>query len=125
MSFSPSPKDGLHERGERVRFAGDTVLDASENNGSRPNSATDRHSVDEHDGSRHQRPSKMSETPNTPKTARRHAVYAVSSMILLTLQGTAMSIILRYSRIREGRAYAPSVSGQSFDPTHLHLLFGT
>ena len=52
-------------------------------------------------------------TPKSPKTNRRHAVYALLSMLLLTLQGTVLSIILRYSRIKRGRKYIPSVAGKS------------
>ncbi|KAH7624993.1 putative UDP-N-acetylglucosamine transporter [Nannochloris sp. 'desiccata'] len=49
-------------------------------------------------------------TPKTPKTTRRHASYALLSMLLLILQGTVLSIVLRYSRIKAGRRYLPSVA---------------
>lgn len=56
-------------------------------------------------------------TPRTIATNKRHAMYALSSMTLLTLQGTVLSIVLRYSRIKEGRKYIPSVAGTN--PSHL------
>jgi UDP-sugar transporter A1/2/3 len=41
---------------------------------------------------------------------KKGALYSSLSMMLLMLQGTAMSIVLRYSRIQTGPAYLPSVS---------------
>ena len=53
-------------------------------------------------------------TPRTMATNKRNAFYALSSMTLLTLQGTVLSIVLRYSRIKPGRKYLPSVAGTHF-----------
>lgn len=54
------------------------------------------------------------ETPRTAhRTNRRHAAIAGMSMLLLVLQGTVLSIVLRYSRIKRGRKYLPSVAGES------------
>jgi len=41
---------------------------------------------------------------------KKGALYSSLSMMLLMVQGTAMSIVLRYSRIQTGPAYLPSVS---------------
>eukprot|EP00890_Picochlorum_soloecismus_P003766 jgi/Picsp_1/4390/NSC_01896-R1_udp-n-acetylglucosamine transporter len=41
---------------------------------------------------------------------KKGALYSSLSMTLLMVQGTAMSIVLRYSRIQAGPAYLPSVS---------------
>lgn len=59
--------------------------------------------------------SKQTEDVETgsPFLSGRHGVYAVLSTILLTIQGSAMSLVLRYSRIQEGSKYLPSVAGAS------------
>lgn len=50
-------------------------------------------------------------TPSTPNTLRRNSRLALLSMLLLVFQGTALSIMLRYSRARAGAPYLASVSG--------------
>ena len=52
------------------------------------------------------------EEPTTPKTTKRHLRYGLSAMLMLTLQGTILAIVLRYSRIKSGRRYLPSVAGK-------------
>lgn len=42
--------------------------------------------------------------------SKRNILYSVVSIVLLMLQGTMMSIVLRYSRIQKGPSYLPSVS---------------
>ena len=51
-------------------------------------------------------------TPMTPGTLRRNSRLAMLSMLLLVFQGTALSIMLRYSRARAGTPYLASVSGE-------------
>lgn len=53
-----------------------------------------------------------SSTPATPATLRRNSRLALLSMLLLVFQGTALSIMLRYSRARAGQPYLASVSGE-------------
>jgi hypothetical protein len=48
--------------------------------------------------------------PAAPPRLQSHA--ALLSMALLTLQCTAVSIVLRYSRVAKGRKYLPSVAGE-------------
>ena len=55
-------------------------------------------------------------TPQTPSSLRRNSKIALLSMLLLVFQGTALSIMLRYSRARAGQAYLASVSGESPNP---------
>lgn len=50
-------------------------------------------------------------TPLTPASLRRNSRLALLSMLLLVFQGTALSIMLRYSRARAGQPYLASVSG--------------
>lgn len=64
------------------------------------------------------------EPPLTPRASRRHSFYAFSSVALLTVQGTAMSIVLRYSRIRKGSTYVPSVSGETLASIGFRLALG-
>jgi hypothetical protein len=52
-------------------------------------------------------------SPPSPDTVRRNGRLALLSMLLLVFQGTALSIMLRYSRARAGQAYLASVSGES------------
>lgn len=52
-------------------------------------------------------------TPTSPTTLRRNGRLALLSMLLLVFQGTALSIMLRYSRAREGQPYLASVSGEA------------
>lgn len=47
------------------------------------------------------------------ESAQRSSRYALLSMALLVLQGTCLSIALRYSRTRAGTPYLASVSGES------------
>ncbi|KAL4440038.1 hypothetical protein ABPG75_003039 [Micractinium tetrahymenae] len=49
-------------------------------------------------------------SPATPATLRRNSRLALLSMLLLVFQGTALSIMLRYSRARAGQPYLASVS---------------
>ncbi|KAI3431683.1 hypothetical protein D9Q98_004729 [Chlorella vulgaris] len=49
-------------------------------------------------------------SPPSPDTVRRNGRLALLSMLLLVFQGTALSIMLRYSRARAGQAYLASVS---------------
>ena len=49
--------------------------------------------------------------PLTPAATRRNSRIALLSMLLLVFQGTALSIMLRYSRARAGQPYLASVSG--------------
>lgn len=49
--------------------------------------------------------------PASPATLRRDGRLALLSMLLLVFQGTALSIMLRYSRARAGTPYLASVSG--------------
>lgn len=51
-------------------------------------------------------------SPATPATLRRNSRLALLSMLLLVFQGTALSIMLRYSRARAGQPYLASVSGE-------------
>ncbi|PSC68753.1 UDP-N-acetylglucosamine transporter-like [Micractinium conductrix] len=48
--------------------------------------------------------------PLTPAATRRNSRIALLSMLLLVFQGTALSIMLRYSRARAGQPYLASVS---------------
>ena len=110
MKKSPSTATGLHGRGDHtagdqtapllpLSTGGSGQAGAGRKGGFNPVAASPK--------SPHAAP----ETPVTPKTHRRHRMYGVSSMLLLMLQGTTMSIVLRYSRIRTGLKYTPSVAG--------------
>jgi UDP-sugar transporter A1/2/3 len=67
-------------------------------------------SGDEEKGSARLAAARRPVTPVTPATLRRNSRLAMLSMLLLVFQGTALSIMLRYSRARAGTPYLASVS---------------
>ena len=69
-------------------------------------------SGDEEKGSARAAAARRPTTPLTPATLRRNSRLAMLSMLLLVFQGTALSIMLRYSRARAGTPYLASVSGE-------------
>jgi hypothetical protein len=50
--------------------------------------------------------------PELPQQQQHSRFLAALSMALLTLQGTALSLALRYSRAQAGELYLPSASGE-------------
>lgn len=75
-------------------------------------SAAQYSSGDEEKGSARLAAARRPATPLTPATLRRNSRLAMLSMLLLVFQGTALSIMLRYSRARAGTPYLASVSGE-------------
>jgi hypothetical protein len=59
------------------------------------------------------------EKGGTLTDTRQTSHYALLSMILLVFQGTALSIVIRYSRTRGGQPYLASVSGE-----RVHMYVG-
>ncbi len=82
-------------------------------------------SGDEEKGSARLAAARRPATPLTPATLRRNSRLAMLSMLLLVFQGTALSIMLRYSRARAGTPYLASVSGERADPLTWGGRYGT